>query len=99
METNLASEKNLIDLGFVNRLSKLPITAREKEVLKELSLGKTNKEISKKLIVSPSTVRNHIANIFTKLNISNRAQATAIAIFSGLLNADDFNSQEISFIQ
>ena len=79
-------EKDIVDLGFVNRLSELPITNREKEVLGHLAQGKTNKQISESLMLSPSTVRNHISSIFTKLKISNRSQATAIAIYSGLLN-------------
>ena len=83
-------EKSLIDLGFVNRLTELPVTSREKEVLVHLAKGQTNKEISKQLMLSPSTVRNHISSIFTKLKISNRSQATAIAIYAGLL---DFKSE------
>ena len=84
--TEKNTDKNLIDLGFVNRLTELPITNREKEILVHLAQGKTNKEISQSLMLSPSTVRNHISSIFTKLNISNRSQATAIAIYAGLLN-------------
>lgn len=79
-------ENGLIDLGFVNRLTELPITHREKEVLFHLAQGLTNKEISQSLMLSPSTVRNHISNIFTKLRISNRSQATVVAIYAGLLN-------------
>ena len=60
-------QKLMLDTGFVNRLSDLPITNREKEVLVHLAKGNTNKEISKKLVLSTSTVRNHISNIFTKL--------------------------------
>ena len=77
--------KDLVDLGFVNRLTELPVTNREKEILIHLAQGKTNKQISQCLMLSPSTVRNHISNIFTKLRISNRSQATAIAIYAGLL--------------
>ena len=86
-------EKTLIDLGFVDRMTEgvdLPLTNREKEILVHLAQGKTNKEISKELLLSTSTVRNHISNIFIKLNISNRSQATAIAIFAGLLNSNSF---------
>lgn len=83
-------ESTLFDLGFVNRITDLPVTAREKEILVQLAQGKTNKQISQTLMLSPSTVRNHISNIFTKLNISNRSQATAIAIYAGLLNSDSF---------
>ncbi|MBI3590990.1 MAG: response regulator transcription factor [Candidatus Melainabacteria bacterium] len=83
-------EKTILDTGFVKRLTDLPITNREKEVLKSLAKGKTNKEISKELILSPSTIRNHISNIFTKLRITNRSQATAIAIYAGLLTPESF---------
>lgn len=79
-------EENIIDFGFVNRLTELPITNREKEILVHLAQGKTNKQISRQLALSTSTVRNHISNIFIKLRISNRSQATAIAIYAGLLN-------------
>ena len=84
------TEQNIIDLKFVNRLTKLPVSKREKEILAQLALGKTNKEISERLCVSISTVRNHISNIFSKLRITNRSQATAIAIFCGLLTHDSF---------
>ncbi len=80
-------ENDVMDLSFVDRLSNLPITNREKEVLVHLGQGKTNKQISECLILSPSTVRNHISSIFIKLKISNRSQATAIAIYSGLLSS------------
>lgn len=71
------------------------ITNREKQILVLIASGKTNKEISKDLSLSPSTVRNHISNIFAKLNITNRAQATAFAIFCGLLNLEGL-SQTLS---
>lgn len=79
-------EENIIDLGFIDRLTELPITNREKEILVHLAQGKTNKQISQQLALSTSTVRNHISSIFIKLRISNRSQATAIAIYAGLLN-------------
>ncbi len=93
MEVDL-KESTLLDLGFVNRITELPITGREKEILVHLASGKTNKQISKSLMLSPSTVRNHISSIFTKLNISNRSQATAIAIYAGLLNSNSFKKEE-----
>lgn len=87
-------ESEIVDLGFVNRLPSLPITNREKEVLVHLAQGKTNKQISQVLMLSPSTVRNHISSIFTKLKLSNRSQATAIAIYSGMLNSIPENKRE-----
>ena len=89
MELDL-KEGTIFDLGFVNRITDLPVTNREKEILVHLAQGKTNKQISQALMLSPSTVRNHISNIFTKLNISNRSQATAIAIYAGLLSPASF---------
>ena len=74
---------NLINLGLT--AMKLPITDREKEILVLIAKGFTNKKISEHLVLSYSTVRNHISNIFAKLKVSNRSQATAIAIYSGLL--------------
>ena len=78
---------DLIEVGFVNRLTDLRITDREKDVLKLIASGRTNKEISEILHLSTSTVRNHISNIFVKLNITNRSQATATAIYAGLINS------------
>ena len=95
----LKTEQTLmLDTGFVNRLSDLPITNREKEVLIHLAKGNTNKEISKILMLSTSTVRNHISNIFTKLKISNRSQATAIAIYSGLLTPESFMEEQCNHV-
>ena len=53
------------------------LTARESEVLEQIAFGFTNKEISRKLSISESTVENHIHHIYTKLGVSNRAQAVA----------------------
>ena len=86
MNLETMKERIVLSTDFVNRLTELPITTREKEILVHLAQGQTNKEISRKLILSPSTVRNHISSIFAKLKISNRSQATAIAIYAGLLN-------------
>ena len=92
-------EKVLLDVGFVNRLTDLsddlPITNREREILTLLACGKTNREISRELMLSHSTVRNHISSIFAKLKISNRSQATAVAIYAGLLNQKLNNEKEI----
>ena len=98
METNLR-DSTVFDFGFVNRITDLPITGREKEILIHLAQGKTNKQISQVLVLSPSTVRNHISNIFSKLNISNRSQATAIAIYAGLLNSNSFMNARDSSVK
>jgi len=55
------------------------LTDRENQVLKLIACGFTNREISRDLSISESTVENHIHNIYTKLGISNRAQAVGYA--------------------
>jgi DNA-binding NarL/FixJ family response regulator len=58
----------------------LHLTAREREVLKAIALGKSNKEISLALHVSLETVKSHIKNIYEKLSIRNRAEATKLVM-------------------
>jgi len=53
---------------------KYKITDREIEIIEMLSLGLSNKEIASKLFLSPSTVRNHISNIFEKTEMSSRGK-------------------------
>jgi len=60
------------------------LTAREREVLDLIARGLGNAEISTRLYLSPKTVRNHISNIFTKLQVADRAQAIVRAREAGL---------------
>jgi len=59
------------------------LTAREREVLTLLSEGNTNREIARRLDLSPKTVNRHVENIFDKLGVSSRAAAVATALKSG----------------
>jgi DNA-binding NarL/FixJ family response regulator len=56
-----------------------PLTKREAEVLQLVSKGLSNKEIASALAVSEGTVKNHMVNIFSKMQVKNRIQATAVA--------------------
>lgn len=56
------------------------LTTREIEVLKMLSKGLLNKEIAATLNISERTVKNHVSNIFKKINVSDRTQAAVFAI-------------------
>jgi NarL family two-component system response regulator LiaR len=56
------------------------LTDRERDVLKLLIEGMSNNEIAERLIISPSTVKYHIGNIYTKLGVDSRAAAVSIAI-------------------
>jgi DNA-binding NarL/FixJ family response regulator len=60
------------------------LTEREQEVLDLIARGDNNAEIAEKLSVSPKTVSNHISNIFSKLQVANRAQAIVRARQAGL---------------
>ena len=60
------------------------LTAREHEVLDLIARGLSNTVISRRLFVSPKTVRNHISNIFLKLRVADRAEAIVRAREAGL---------------
>ena len=60
------------------------LTERELEVLRLISRGLNNQDIAHKLFLSPKTVRNHITNIFSKLQVADRAQAIVRAREAGL---------------
>ncbi len=60
------------------------LTPREREVLALLAAGKSDREIAGTLIISPKTAGNHVTNILTKLDVSSRAAAAAIAVRNGL---------------
>ena len=61
------------------------ITDRERDVLRLVAGGSTNKAIAARLAISERTVERHLGNIFTRLDVSNRAEATAYALDHGLL--------------
>jgi DNA-binding CsgD family transcriptional regulator len=61
------------------------LSRREVEVLRLLAAGRTNKQIGADLYVSPATAQRHVANIYLKLAVSNRAEATAYAHRHGLV--------------
>jgi len=60
------------------------LTDREREILDRLAQGYNNKEIAEQLSLSPKTVSNHVSNIFSKLQVADRAQAIILARQAGL---------------
>jgi DNA-binding NarL/FixJ family response regulator len=60
------------------------LSDREREVLSLVADGMTNPEIARQLFLSPKTVRNHVSNIFTKLQVADRAHAIVRARDAGL---------------
>jgi DNA-binding NarL/FixJ family response regulator len=75
---------------FVNMRPVIPqqafpdLTDREREVLGLIIEGKSNTQIAENLVLSPKTVSNHISNIFSKLQVVDRAQAVSRARQAGL---------------
>jgi DNA-binding NarL/FixJ family response regulator len=60
------------------------LTDREHEVLELIAAGRSNAEITASLVLSPKTVRNHVSNIFSKLQVRDRAEAIVRARDAGL---------------
>jgi HD-GYP domain-containing protein (c-di-GMP phosphodiesterase class II)/DNA-binding CsgD family transcriptional regulator len=63
------------------------LTSREVEVLRLLVRGLSNREIAEQLVISRKTAGSHIEHIYTKLGVSNRAQASLFAVKHGLMTA------------
>jgi NarL family two-component system response regulator LiaR len=61
-----------------------PLTERELEVLKLVAKGSSNQAIAEKLVISEPTVRTHVSNILSKLQVANRVQATLYALRAGI---------------
>ena len=62
------------------------LTERETEVLRQLALGKSNKEIGSSLFISETTVKTHVKNIMQKLGVPSRTQAALYAARIGLVS-------------
>jgi DNA-binding NarL/FixJ family response regulator len=56
------------------------LTARERQVLLMIAKGSSNREIAEALFLSPGTVRNHISNILSRLDLNDRTQAAIVAV-------------------
>ncbi len=66
-----------------------PLTEREVEVLQLVAKGESNREIATSLCISEATVRTHVSNILTKLNLASRTQAALYALREGLVPLHD----------
>jgi DNA-binding NarL/FixJ family response regulator len=61
------------------------LTDREREVLVQIALGRSNREIARALIVSEKTIKTHVSNILMKLGLADRTQAALHAVRHGLV--------------
>ena len=60
------------------------LTPRERDVLRLLVEGRSDKEIAAALFIGPRTVQTHVANLFAKLGVNSQAEAAAVAVRCGL---------------
>jgi DNA-binding NarL/FixJ family response regulator len=81
---NFFKELSLKPVATQSKTSFPELTERELEILRLISQGLNNSEITQKLVLSPKTVRNHITSIFSKLQVADRAQAIVRAREEGV---------------
>ena len=79
MTKELVKEFNRVTLHEKEKSDENNLTTREIEVLELIAEGMINKEIAKQLYISEKTVKNHVSNIFKKLDVSDRTQAAIYA--------------------
>ncbi len=71
-----------------------PLSDRELDVLRRLAVGESNKAIADGLSISPFTVKTHLRNIYTKLDVSTRTEAMTVALQQGVLSVAMVEVQE-----
>ena len=84
------TKKNSDDISDMNidqkKLKELNISNREYELLKHISEGFSNQEIADKLFISVPTVKTHLSNLFSKLDVQRRTQAVHKAKKLNIMN-------------
>jgi DNA-binding CsgD family transcriptional regulator len=65
-----------------------PLSERETEILRLVATGASNKEIATRLMISPNTVKVHLRNIFAKINVVSRTEATLYALRHGIVTQE-----------
>jgi DNA-binding NarL/FixJ family response regulator len=69
------------------------LTSRELEILRLAASGTSNRRIAERLWVTEQTVKFHLSNVYRKLNVSNRTEASHLAHRDGLLDRDAMNTE------
>lgn len=90
----VAAGKPYIDPGVTSHLVHAvsapdELTVREMDVLRQLALGRSNKEIAASLAIAEETVKTHVGHVLGKLQVDNRMQALVQALKQGLVALED----------
>jgi LuxR family transcriptional regulator, regulator of acetate metabolism len=72
--------------GTTHAAANRELSPREAEVLRLIAHGRTNEQIARELLLSTSTVKNHVGQILSKLGASDRTEAATMAIEMGLIS-------------
>ena len=86
-----ATSHLLTHLTNKNSTERQPIeelTKRELEVLREIAKGKSNKEIASSLFITEKTVKTHVSNLLSKLELADRTQAALYAVRHGIAESE-----------
>ena len=73
---------------LAERVGNRELTSREREVLQQIALGKSNQEIAGALFIAEGTVKAHVNNLLAKLGASDRTQALTIALKRGIVRLE-----------
>ena len=84
-ERSVPSLPNSKRYTAADSLDAAALTNREREILRLIARGATNREVADSLIISEGTVKNHLSNIFSRLGLRDRTQAVMYARERGLL--------------
>jgi DNA-binding NarL/FixJ family response regulator len=76
----------VIAAKLVDHLASEKLTQRELDVLKEIAMGKRNKEIGTALSIAEDTVKMHVKSILMKLGVNDRTEAVTIALRRGIIH-------------
>lgn len=89
----VARGRTFIDPSVANRVIAEDdnLTVRERDVLRQLALGRSNQEIAEALYISSETVKTHVGHLFGKLRVDNRAQAIVQALKRGLVRLEELS--------